>query len=549
MYNLINENLYYIQENTLKHIKKVDGFYEASPNNPSLIINYNLKEESFGQIKKYIAQLWPKIHASVGYASHDKASIQNSLYTLCASSYYENYNTIYVHVFVDYTNLNFDCIIEFLKSVFDDSITYKFVIHAYFDMRHFQKNEFDTLFNEPFFSYKMIYQNKTQYGQLVIDEKETEIYRLMAHVLAIMIYSFKALQDPGTYVFSYSLLEKPTRWILKKVIKEVLNQCLMVCENQDVNTKDIERYYYKVVHQLVSKYDLNKHCLDYIIHNHVLKKVRGTYATYQADAMLRYCFEAMINGIETDMQQNQEYQNDISKINFDTLFDSYNFHHFLSTSFAVDYNFHPIQEKETLYEYLMMLGNEKIKKYINNDVQKKYQAELSKRIENAKMIKSQLIELKNDPLLLSEWEDEYYSHLVKKYFSNVANKERAIKILNQSTNRQSLMDNISYLLKLIFDSHFVFFETVENEFRVRTHKNISERDLFDNKKIYFYSQMFIGEYRLHAIKKTVVCINPQSTLKPNHLISFPMNYQDAIESIDFYEIVKEGEWDFESRIQ
>ena len=62
-------------------------------------------------------------------------------------------------------------------------------------------------------------------------------------------------------------------------------------------------------------------------------------------------------------------------------------------------------------------------------------------------------------------------------------------------------------------------------------------------------KMFIGEYRLHAIKKTVVCINPQSTLKPNHLISFPMNYQDAIESIDFYEIVKEGEWDFESRIQ
>lgn len=307
---VIDNNIELINRKTLEKLNNGNMSNNINPKYPSVIINYNLRNDDMDFIKKYMNQLWKRTYNSIEIVemssikkSDDLTAIINKLR---GNNKFESYVTIYIHLLYNATTASVEELMEKINSLFYDKTTYTVIAHAFFDMALYNNkhyvNKLDLLLQQEKIEYTLIYQNKLQNGALWNNKNEYKIFRLMSNVIALMINADKLdlfAENNGVHTFSYTLLEKPVKKIVQIVLRELLaDECLNnKYELEDKFERNVENLILKSVkdetNKLAEHYYFEKNDFQYLPNNKELtmKVANFDSANYQ---LLYSCYEEMI---------------------------------------------------------------------------------------------------------------------------------------------------------------------------------------------------------------------------------------------------------------
>ena len=550
----------------------VEGYNAYAPQNPAIIVNYNLDDKKLDSYYAFLEQLWPSVYSNIPRADKgsDLDKIENEVRS---NQLFFIYSEIQIHVLVNMTECDLQNLRDFLSEKFN-SPQYKVILHEFLDYEN--KAEIETsednllrsIKDPDIVRYQFVYSNRLYNGAMWLGENALKVIRLAANITAIMSIDSQYFNDNNIYTFSYNLLEKPTRKIVQFTIRRLLENVCNCPEyaklDQDISKKyrgSIQREAsYKIAPLLFKESDFK-----YLPDNNKLQKEKAKTKksivsfehNYPIAAM---CFKAMINqkvsGIDDSTAKSLNFATELS----DPLLTFYTIEGFLkgnrqkkdlldSLERALLHD-KQLSDEGAYSKILTEYANQAIKDEIIKRVFTVFEKQFMEKVEYACDVYKWLREcLASSELQINAVENEenlikYYGKQVDDYFAS--HTESIITELNACSDKEALLeDRLQSIVLQIFDSIPIYYKSFEDEIDERvgsdTAKNmfekINEEDSVRRNICIAWTNL---QFAIDMVKTSdvLLLINPKSKLLKlkiaDNYESLKLSRQDCVERIDFH---------------
>ena len=550
----------------------VEGYDAQAPKNPSIIVNYNLDNNTLASYYDFLEQLWPSVYSNIPRADKqsDFEKIENQVRS---NQLYLIFNEIQIHVLVNITECDIQELNKFLSEKFDGPL-YKIILHEFLDYERKNRievsedNLLKSMKDHDKIRYQFVYSNRLFNGAMWLGENALKIVRLAANITAIMSIDSHYFNDNNAYTFSYNLLEKPTRKIVQFTIRRLLeNAC--DCEENTKLDQEISKKYRGSVQREASYRTgallFKESDFKYLPDNKKLQKERANIKKNIVSLERNYpiaamCYDAMIrqkvSGIDNAQTKKVDFSGELTGP--------------LLTYYAVEGFLKGNRQKKDLLESLerALLHDRQtsdegpyskvLTEYANQAVETKiterlfaiFTSQFMEKIDHACDVYSWLRECLTSPeLQINAIENEenlvgYYGKQVDDYFAS--HRDAIVDELNSCTDKGDLLENrLHSILLQMFDSIPIYYKSFEDEIDERvgndTAKNmfekISEEDSVTRNICIDWTNL---QFALNRVKTSdvLLLINPKSKLLKlkiaDNYESLKLSRQDCVERIDFH---------------
>lgn len=569
MENLLGNCIKKITEES--KIRGKEAFKDLAPVNPSMVINYNLDNETFTEYKKHLAELWPKIDMNLQYTDceGDLEGAENKVRT---NHMFEHFHEIHIHILFDVLKTDVELLFDYIKEKFSE-VDYKVIIHAFLDYSlkvNAEKNEMKLIQlmkeRNNRFQYLFVYSNKLNNGALWIEDESTKITRLMADITAIMMIDHNYFSDGNNYTFSYNILEKPTKKIVQFSLCCIIKN-LMMYEYDEKLDKNIEKKFQNKIRMLanqkISKFSFKEEDFNYLPSNKALSKESNTINKSIDSFRMHYeiaaeCFEAMLHERTNAMEKTELKEIDF-EVDLEEILSFSNILGYLKESNKAEDLYSGLEgillhkkqlvEAEGYNKFLADYANMELTQTAMKKVFDIFKVQFEKKKEQAEWLEKGLQAIiESNELIINALDKEtnlemFYSKIVDDYFAS--NRKAIIAKIDRSKNLNELIENLEYIILELYDSKEVFYMPFEEEIDERVGKNTAKSmfeaiDLAENveNNICFRKGKLQTEISTNKTADVVLLLNPYSNLK-NHKITdayhkMELSRQDCVERIDFH---------------
>lgn len=558
---------------------ELEGYDAQTPENPSIIVNYNLDNKVLESYCDFLEQLWPSVYSNIPVTAResDFDKIENQVRS---NQLYLIFNEIQIHVLVNMTK----CDLQELNSFLDEKFNtpqYKVILHEFLDYE--SKTQIETTENKLInamknykkVSYQFVYSNRLHNGAMWLGESALKLTRLAANITAIMSIDSHYFNANNAYTFSYNLLEKPTRKIVQFTIRRLLEKICSCPEHinleQDISKKYIGSIQREAGYRKGSLL-FKKDDFKYLPDNKKLQKEKvnikksivSLERNYPVTAM---CFKAMIDQKIMEINNLSTKGVDFSKELTDPLLTFYAIEGFLKGNRQkIDllaslertlFHDKQIADEGTYSEVLTEYANQMIENKITERIFSAFSEQFMKAVDHACDVYTWLLECLNSPdLQINAIENEenligYYGKLVDDYFAR--HTEVIIAELNACSDKEEVLKHGLYSVLLqMFDNIPVYYKPFEDEIDERVGSNtaknmfekISEEDSVTRNICMDWTSL---QFSLNKIKtgNVLLLINPKSKLLKlkiaDNYEALKLSRQDCVERIDFHALSLKAE--------
>ena len=582
MKRLITRNIERINNTTLKKMMELNKNADiVIPNNPCLIINYNLKDDDEKYIRKMLSQLWPQIAINIEFCNvgsiDNLDEITNHINVIRSNTNFVDFHPIYVCILFDATNGCLDNLIRKLKNVFIDKYVYNFIVFSFFDMKELSNDHNNTMLEcilkDEYFKYKFVFQNKFKNGSLWIGDDYKKILRLAANVIALFTNKIQLFStNNGIHTFSYGILNKPVRKIVQISIKQLITN-LSIYENNnnfiEKNDKLVRASIKKLCENMVHKFNFKASDFLYLPNNEELNNIQSniTISDFKRNYELAfYCYQQMIEDRINEMENDEILKVGVSRLKFEEILKHLNYNNLMAylkkeneieelilasretlvtKKIGNESNFYNVltchANNQIEIQITKILFNQLLKLLKEKESQVKKIDEIINGIQNdSSLIVSYPIDDLNDNLI------SYYENLVNVYYDS--NKSYIIKEIDKSADETTFYENLDTVLTKLFNDNDIYSYTFENEINKRKagnaaidlYEQISNQQSIEN-NICLYLDSSQLEYRISEGRgSTILLLRPDTSWIPNTegIIEYHLNNQDCIERIEIKDIVR-----------
>ena len=321
MGDFIKDTEKFIKDNTRNVQKVKKNFYNINPECPSLVVNYNLTDAQVSIILKNMNELWPQLYRPLHIINYKKGSLVEKINELKKYGKFEDYSRIYIHILWNSSQKDIENVMDKISSELNDQVVYEFVLHAYIDMASIDYGDslkhVESILNEKRIQLKMIYENMSSTGAILKDEI---VFRLMSHVISLMIINIKVFQsDSKACTFSYQLLEKPIRELSETIIKCLLSDdCVRRYQMNYSETKDYRKKVKDNIINLIRDckkeikqyYSFNMNSFLYLPDNEQLKRIDdiNTFKTNSQYVLSYECYTKLIDIKKSEINSDVKFK-------------------------------------------------------------------------------------------------------------------------------------------------------------------------------------------------------------------------------------------------
>ena len=543
-----------------------------APENPSIIVNYNLDHKTLENYCKFLERLWPNVYTNVPQTDTDSdfAAIENQVRS---NQLYYTLNQIQIHILVNITKCSFQELNNFLDEKFNGP-TYAIILHEFLDcetedkIKESKNNLLTLMKNSEKINYQFIYSNRLSNGAMWLDENASKLIRLAANITAIMSIDSRYFNDSDVYTFSYNLLEKPTRKIVQFTIRRLLEDVCKCSDDSKLDQDILRRYKGIIQHEAaykMSRLEFKENDFKYLPDNKMLQKEKanvkkGIFSLERNFPVAAMCFKAMIRRKISEnssvIMQSVDFSEELS----DPLITFYTIEGFLKRNPQKEallesmkralFHDKQISDEGSYSKVLTEYANKEIEQEIIETVFEDFSKQFMERVEHSCNVYEWLLEyLHSAELQISALESEenlidYYSGQVDDYFAR--HRDNIIAELNSCTDKEeSLKGKLYSILLQIFNNIPVYYKSFEDEIDERVGKNtaksiferISNEDNIERNICIDWSDL---QFYLNKVKTSnvLLLINPNSKLLNLNITgnyeSLKLGRQDCVERIDFH---------------
>lgn len=547
-------------------IKEIGNNHDKSPQYPTLVINYNLDNNSFQSYSNFMRQLWPKVHLNLEYMNKDEEErkFENKIRQ---NETFDNFNTIHIHILYDVTRCETADIQNYIKDTFDE-LTHKIKLHAFFDYSSdINTKENDKklieLMNCGDFQYLFIYSNCLKNGALWIGDNAMKLMRLSANITAIMAIDSHFFQYGNCYTFSYNILEKPTKKIIQHSIKRLLiNLSDYECpENLEKNIeKEFSTKIRKTVDAKIRDLRFREDDFEYLPSNKEMLEenksiVKNMEIFKKNHSIALACYNAMLTAKLDILKKINLEDIDYTK-ELDTILNFYFINGYLSMHKQEDLydslqgillHENEVSVTGSYLKFLADYANQKLLTSITEKIFSIFRNQLIEKISISKSIDSCIKEaLNSDALIINAVDreknlEEHYDGIIDHFFS--AHRADIFADIDQGVDFDSFLERLEIVMMKVFDSNKVFYKSFEDEIDERVGKNTA-KTMFEaidsqtkiNNNICFNNSNL--QLDITKTRDVVLLLNPESNLKRHNITNnyhlFELTKQDCVERIDFH---------------
>ena len=567
MQELINRCIDEINSNS----KRENGGYdEQTPKNPSIIVNYNLKD-GMRAYCNYLEQLWPSVYRNIPRTERDGdiAGVENRVRS---KNLFSSFGQIHIHVLVNLTECEYSVFTAYIKEHFSNP-EYKVILHEFLDYEDKDKAEetegklLKLMKEESGNTFQFIYSNMLFNGGLWLGDDEQKLLRLAANITAIMSIDSHYFNNSRIYTFSYNLLAKPVKKMVLVTIHRLLTR-LCSCEDGQELDQYIGKRYRGVIlgkSAISSKdYLFTENDFQYLPNNVELKKERAKTkksleALEKIAPLAAACVRAMIRQKRDSMA---DFRVDssmfLSNINEDHKISFYTINGFLQenhseTELVSNLENNVLYDRNVIDEgsygiVLREYANQKVSYEVTRQLLLLYKKHLMKKVERAKKQFEYLLTCLDRTILDRNRNDndsfEYYEKLVDNYWD--ANKDDIIRWIDQcEPSKESMREGLFYVLRQLFNKVPIYYKSFEDEIDERLGNNMA-RSMFEmiskqetvEKNICINWQKLQFSVDLRTTNEAVLLINPESQILKKGIgekyDTLRLSRQDCVERIDFH---------------
>lgn len=558
---------------------ELEGYDAQTPENPSIIVNYNLDNKVLESYCDFLEQLWPSVYSNIPVTAResDFEKIENQVRS---NQLYLIFNEIQIHVLVNMTK----CDLQELNSFLDEKFNtpqYKVILHEFLDYE--SKTQIETTENKLInamknykkVSYQFVYSNRLHNGAMWLGESALKLTRLAANITAIMSIDSHYFNANNAYTFSYNLLEKPTRKIVQFTIRRLLEKICGCPEYTNLDQDILKKYIGSIQREAGYRkgsllFKMND--FKYLPDNKKLQKEKANTKksivslerNYPITAM---CFKAMIDQKIMEINNFSTKGVDFSKEFTDPLISFYTIEGFLKGNRQKKdllaslertlLHDKQIADEGTYGEVLTEYANQMIENKITERIFTVFSEQFKNAVDHTCDVYKWLLECLNSPeLQINAIENEenltgYYGKLVDDYFAR--HTEVIIAELNACSDKEEVLKHGLYSVLLqMFDNIPVYYKPFEDEIDERVGSNtaknmfekISEEDSVTRNICMDWTSL---QFSLNKIKtgNVLLLINPKSKLLKLKIADnyevLKLSRQDCVERIDFHALSLKAE--------
>lgn len=579
MQEMINRCIAKVKEES--EINERGGYDVQAPENPSIIVNYNLDNKMAERYFDYLEQLWPSVCQNVpqAKAEDDFEEIENDVR---GNQIFKNFSEIDIHILVNLTACEIQELNNFLKHNFSRPV-YKVILHEFLDYEcgekipATEKKLLEILGHHERIRYQFLYSNRLSNGGMWRAENASRLLRLAANITAIMSIDSHYFNSGTIYTFAYNLLEKPTKKIVQFTIHRMLERMLSYSDEQNLDQDLIKIFQdnikrvvgYKAAGYLFTESDFKYLPSNKNLHKEKANVSKSIFTLERNYPIAASCYHAMTKVRTDEIREIQLNGLDFTK-EIDQKLSYYKINGFLSNNRQKedlpkrleDSLLHQKTEQDngafgTYGKVLAAYGNQMVEQAVTKRVFEQFEKQLLDKIDSAININEWLSDFeKSGELQINAVENEtnlinYYGKIIDDFWNS--NRNVIIARLDQCCTREELLWKGVFPTVLdLFKRTPIYYKSFEDEIDERVgnetartmFQRISQDDEINTVCLDLTNlQSSIKTLRTNVV---VLLINPKSKLmrvnmNDNYEI-LKLNKQDCIERIDFHivSLIQEG---------